>query len=92
MAVYDSEKIRSVATAIKQLTETMRADVYPKLRATNEYRECFRGKTARAMEERLDEFLHTARVLEEDMRLIARRIDLYANLLEEADNQLANEL
>lgn len=92
MAVYDSAKIRNVATLINKLVSTLDADAKPDIRAAAEHIDSFHGKTARAMEEGLERLIRTANGLGEEMSELASRINAYADLLEQADEQLAQKL
>lgn len=92
MAIYDSAKIRYAATLIDRLVDCMETDVKTGLRTASECRESFQGRTAQAMDERLNYLLRTADDLERELGTLARRISTYADMLERADEQLAEEL
>lgn len=92
MAVYDSAKIRHAATMINHLVGCMDAEVKPGIRTATEYRDYFNGRTAQAMERELEHLLRKASSLEDKMESLAHRLNAYADLLEQADEQLAEEL
>ena len=92
MAVYDSAKIRAAAKLIERLGSSMDADVLPGLRTANELRAQFRGRTAQAMEQEIDRLTRSARGLEDEIGALAAMLARYADLLEQADAQLAKEL
>ena len=92
MAVYDSAKIRDAAKLMGRLTGSVNADVLYGLRAARELRTEFRGRTAQAMEEELEQLMKAARDIEDEIGALAAKLGRYADMLEEADAQLAKEL
>lgn len=92
MAVYDSAKTREAAAQIRKLAEGMDGDVRPGMQGVSECVEALRGKTARAMEDRLAQLSRTASSLSAELGELARRVNAYADLLEQTDAQLAEEL
>ena len=92
MAVYDSAKTRSISRQMNRLSGSMDADVLPGLRAAKELRYRFHGRTAQAMEQELDRLTRSARGLGDEIGALAAMLNRYADMLEEADEQLAREL
>ena len=92
MAVYDSSKTRYIAKLTNRLSDCMDAEVKSKIRIALETPESIRGRTAQVMEEKLEQLFREAAGIEEDMLALAHVINAYADLLESADEQLAEEL
>ncbi len=92
MAVYDSAKTRGAGRLLKQLAADMDGNVMPAVRDASGCLESFRGRTAQAMEEQMDQLLKAAAGLQGEMEELAHRIMVYADLLEQADNELAEKL
>lgn len=92
MAVYDSAKTRSAGNQIKNLAESMDGSVLPFARQASETLENFRGRTAQVMEEEMANLLRSSLRLQGELAELAHRINIYANMLEQADAKLAEEL
>lgn len=92
MAVYDSAKTRAAAVQIRKLAEGMDSDVRPGIQGVSECVGELRGKTARAMEDRLIQLVRTASGLSAELGELAQRVNAYADLLEQTDAQLAEKL
>ena len=70
----------------------MEAEVRPVLGSARECLSDLHGRTAEAMEERLEEMLRSSEGLQTELSRLSGQIDGYADMLEEADRQLAREL
>ena len=92
MATYDTAKIRQAAEQIRSVAECLADDVKPAIRGATEGRDALRGRTAEAIEERRFQLEKAAVDVEQSMEELARAVSSYADRLEEADKQLAEEL
>jgi len=92
LAVYDTAKIKNAATAIRQLADCLENDVKAVINSTTQGRDTLRGRAAEAMEERRMQLVKTASAIGQDMEALARHINTYAEMLKEADEQLAEKL
>lgn len=92
MALYDSAKTREAAAQIRQLAESVNGEVRPGLRDVSVCIEELRGKTAQAMEGQLVQLVKSAAGLSAELEELASRVNAYADLLEQTDAQLADDL
>lgn len=77
---------------MKMLTEGVNTHVKPGLRAVSECAKGLRGRAADAMEEQLVQLVTAAAALSEELGELTDRMYAYADLLEQTDAQLAEEL
>ena len=92
MAVYDSARVRRAARLMRQMAIGMEAEVRPVLDSAWECLSDLHGRTAQAMEERLEALVRSSEGLQTELSRLSAQIDGYADMLEEADRQLAREL
>lgn len=88
MAVYDSEKTRFAARQIRRLASSVDGDIASVIKGTAECLEDLQGRTAQAMENERLSLVKAAGDLAAELNVLALRMDRYANLLEQADEQL----
>lgn len=92
MALYDSAKTREAAAQIKKLAQSVDGNVKPGLRSVSSCVGQLRGNAADAMEEQLVQLVRTAAGLGDELGELARKVYAYADLLEQMDAHLADEL
>ena len=92
MAVYDTAKLRHIASLVRQVTSSMEADVEPAIRKAAASLEPLKGRTARAMDDGLAQMRKQAAGLRGEYETLAYLINTYADMLERADRELAEKL
>lgn len=92
MATYDSEKVRKIATQIRQLADGLENEVTPRIRGAREAVDLLSGRTAEAMEQGLTELRRRADDIAREYAMLARLANTYADRLEEVDQELAERL
>lgn len=92
MAVYDTAKIKNAAAAVRKLADSLDNDVRVAIRDTTEGSGTLRGRTAEAMEERRLQLVRSVTAIGQDLEVLAHHIGTYAEMLKEADEQLAEKL
>lgn len=92
MAVYDSAKTRQAARLIGRLAESVSSGVSPSLRRSMEEADVMCGRTAEALEERLQVLTKKCSGMVTELERLSQLLDRCADAMEEADEQLAGKL
>lgn len=72
-----------------QMSRRVNSEITPEFASALQDIEVLQGKTAQAMEEGLADFRKQAFAIHEDLDLLARHLEKYADALEAADQQIA---
>lgn len=92
MAVYDTEKARRAARLIRSSAAELRENTGSDLKKSIRDAEPLQGKTADRLEEVLEEMERSANSISSELESLSKKVDLYADLMEEADAKIANAM
>ncbi len=90
--LYDSEKVRSAAEAVRVLSVMLSEATAQPVRRAISSAEPLRGAAADALRERLEEFQTSASRLTSQMQRINEALDRYASVLEAVGKDLKSQM